>query len=85
MLIYSNCRFQLCIQYNILIQPHFLMQKLSDMNVNSNIILWINEFLTNHVQYVNFTGTKSGTLLLTPNRLYFECFPVFVYILPETD
>ena len=36
------------------IQVHVLMRKLESMTVNSNLILWIKEFLTNRVQYVKF-------------------------------
>ena len=46
------------------IQPNILMQKLMDMNVNSNLILWIHEFLTNRPQYVNFNGVKSKVIIL---------------------
>lgn len=46
------------------IQPHILMQKLIDMKMNSNLILWINEFLTNRPQYVKFNGTKSRVIIL---------------------
>ena len=34
------------------IQPHIMMQKLISLNVNSNLILWINEFLTCRQQFV---------------------------------
>ena len=43
------------------IQPHIMMQKLQTMHVNSNLILWINEFLTNRFQYVKFLGGTSNT------------------------
>ena len=46
------------------IQPHVLMKKLMNMNVNSNLIVWINEFLTNRPQYVKFNGVKSEILTL---------------------
>lgn len=45
------------------IQPHIMMQKLINMNVNPCIILWINEFLTNRWQYVRFLSTKSDSLV----------------------
>lgn len=41
------------------IQPHLLMQKLHNMSVHPKLILWINEFLTNRLQYVKFLGCKS--------------------------
>ena len=41
------------------IQPHFLMQKLNNMSVHPKLILWLNEFLTNRVQYVKFLDCKS--------------------------
>ena len=34
------------------IQPHILVSKLLDMNMNKHFILWIIEFLTNRAQYV---------------------------------
>ena len=39
------------------IQPHLLIPKLIDMGVNSNITLWILDFLTQRPQYV---AIKSG-------------------------
>jgi hypothetical protein len=45
------------------IQPHVLMKKLIDMNVNSHLILWINDFLVNRVQYVKFSNTFSDCLI----------------------
>ena len=41
------------------IQPHLMMNKLNEMNVNPYIILWINEFLTCRPQYVKYLGTRS--------------------------
>jgi hypothetical protein len=46
------------------IQPHLLMKKLIDMNVNSNLILWIHRFLTNRKQYVKFNGIKSNIIVI---------------------
>ena len=45
------------------IQPHIMMQKLINMNVNPKLILWINEFLTDRPQYVKLLEAKSGTLI----------------------
>lgn len=39
------------------------MQKLMDMGVNSNIILWIKSFLTNRKQYVQFKDSCSSMLV----------------------
>jgi len=44
------------------IQPHLLMQKLNAMKVNPYVILWLNEFLTNRLQYVKVQGTKSDII-----------------------
>ena len=41
------------------IQPHLLMDKLMKMNVNAKLIVWIQSFLSNRLQYVNFNGTLS--------------------------
>lgn len=45
------------------IQPHLMMTKLKNMKVNSNLILWINNFLTNRPQYVSFQGAKSSVVI----------------------
>jgi len=44
------------------IQPHIMMQKLINMGVNSSLILWINEFLTDRLQYVKYQNTQSEIL-----------------------
>jgi hypothetical protein len=41
------------------IQPHVLIDRLMNMNVNSNIILWIFSFLNQRNQYVKFKGVYS--------------------------
>ena len=45
------------------IQPHIMMQKLVNMNVNPSLILWINEFLTSRPQYVKFCDVKSDVVV----------------------
>ena len=44
------------------IQPHLLMDKLMKMNVNAKLIVWIQSFLSNRLQYVNFNGTLSDVI-----------------------
>ena len=44
------------------IQPHLMMEKLASMNVNSKLILWINEFLTNRFQYVKISDFTSDVI-----------------------
>ena len=44
------------------IQPHLMMEKLASMNVNSKLILWINEFLTNQFQYVKISDFTSDVI-----------------------
>ena len=44
-------------------QPHILLEKLHDMNVNSNIVLWIYSYLTSRPQYVRLHGVKSRVLV----------------------
>ena len=46
------------------IQPHIMMQTLMNMNVNANLVLWINEFLTCRPQYVKYLNTKSNSITL---------------------
>ena len=45
------------------IQPHLLVKKLLDMDVNSRIILWINSFLTQGEQQVRINFTVSPRLV----------------------
>ena len=40
-----------------------MMSKMRNMNVNSNLILWINNFLTHRPQYVSFQGAKSSVII----------------------
>ena len=44
------------------IQPHILLEKLKNLNVNSNLLLWIQSFLTNRKQYVRFNDKISSML-----------------------
>ena len=44
------------------IQPHILMEKLMNMNINSNIILWLKDFLTGRLQYVRFKDSCSPVI-----------------------
>lgn len=46
------------------IQPHILMHKLNMMNVNSRLILWIHDFLTNRIQYVRLNNYNSNTIII---------------------
>jgi hypothetical protein len=45
------------------IQTHLLMQKLNCMNVNSRLILWIQDFLSERPQYVKVNNHCSSTLV----------------------
>ena len=54
------------------IQPHLLMKKLMNINVNANLILWIQSFLTKRRQSVHFNGTLSAVIEINtcaPTRL----------------
>ena len=42
------------------IQPHLMVNKLNDMNVNPNLILWVLDFLTNRQQYVRVNNANAG-------------------------
>ena len=46
------------------IQTHLMIQKLKEMGVNSNLIMWINSFLTNRKQYVRFKSEVSDTITI---------------------
>ena len=46
------------------IQPHLLVKKLLDMEVNSNIIHWVNSFLTHREQQVRINSTVSPKLVI---------------------
>ena len=67
------------------IQPHILMKKLIEMNVNSNIILWIHSFLTERVQYVNFNGTKSGVIIINTGAPQGCVLSAFLFTIYTTD
>ena len=42
-----------------------MIKKLLDMKVNSNLILWINSFLTGRRQYVNFKSKHSSMITIS--------------------
>ena len=44
------------------IQIHIMLDRLKDMKVNKNIILWIYSFLSHRQQYVKFNGNFSETV-----------------------
>lgn len=44
------------------IQVHILLNKLLDMNVNSNLIIWIYSYLTGRPQYTKLKGVKSDVI-----------------------
>ncbi|KAM4630499.1 alpha-2Db adrenergic receptor-like [Polymixia lowei] len=46
------------------IKPHLMLQKLSDMGVNTNIIRWINCFLTGRTQTVKVNATHSPAITI---------------------
>ena len=45
------------------IQPHLMMRKLFDMNVNSNLVAWIHSYLTLRPQYVKLNGAISDCIV----------------------
>ena len=45
------------------IQPHLMMRKLLDMNVNSNLVAWIHSYLTLRPQYVKLNGAISDCIV----------------------
>lgn len=45
------------------IQPHVLLRKLYDMNVNSYLIKWIYSYLTSRPQYVKLNNTMSNLVI----------------------
>ena len=44
-------------------QPHILLKRLYDMNVNSKLIQWIYSYLTSRPQYVKLKNVKSDVLV----------------------
>ena len=44
------------------IQPHIMVSKLINMNINKCVIAWIFEFLTNRPQYVKLNGVTSDLI-----------------------
>ena len=47
------------------IQPHLLVRKLIDMNVNASLINWISNFLTNRTQSVRINSHHSSTATIS--------------------
>ena len=45
------------------IQPHVLLNKLKEMNVSSNLILWINSYLSQRSQYTKLNNAKSNIII----------------------
>ena len=45
------------------IQPHVLLNKLKEMNVSSNLILWINSYLSQRPQYTKLNNAKSNIII----------------------
>lgn len=46
------------------IQPHLMIQKLKLLGVNSNIILWVYDFLTNRSQHVKVNEALSSSMAI---------------------
>ena len=46
----------------IAIQPHLLIYKLMNMNVNAKLLVWIQNFLCDRLLHVNFNGTLSDVI-----------------------
>ena len=67
------------------IQPHILMEKLIKMKVNSNIVLWIHNFLTNRIQYVKFNGVKSDILVINTGAPQGCVLSAFLFTIYTTD
>ena len=42
------------------IQPHLMLRKFMDKNVNSKLIIWIHKFLTGRLQYVRIKDSFSN-------------------------
>ena len=42
------------------IQPHLMARKLSNMNINSTIVLWILDYLTNRPQFAGAVQASAG-------------------------
>ena len=62
------------------IQPHLVMDKLTNMNVNAKLIVWIQSFLSNTLQYVNFNGTLSDVIEINTGAPCKDIPPVHRYI-----
>lgn len=67
------------------IQPHVLMKKLIDMKVNSHLILWIHQFLTNRTQYVKFNNTKSRVIIINTGAPQGCVLSAFLFTIYTTD
>ena len=61
------------------IQPHLMLRKLMDKNVNSKLIIWIHKFLTGRLQYVRFKDSFSNCTTINtgaPPRMCIKCLSV---------
>ena len=67
------------------IQRHLPMKKLMNTNVNANLILWIQSFLTKKRQYVHFNGTLSDLLEISTGALQGCVLSAVLFIIYTTD
>ena len=67
--------------FNI-IQHHFMMRKLFDMNVNSNLVAWIQSYLTLRPQYAQLNCAISDcmvTITEAPQSAYcLRCYSLYI-------
>ena len=67
------------------IQPHIMLRKLMDKNVNSNLILWIHKFLTGRKQYVRFKDSFSKCTSVNTGALRWCVLSASLFSIYESD
>ena len=67
------------------IQPHLMLRKLMDKNVNSKLIIWIHKFLTGRLQYVQFKDSFSTCTTINTGAPQGCVLSASLFIIYESD
>ena len=61
------------------------MDKLMNINVNAKLIVWIQSFLSNRLQYVNFNGTLSDVIEINTGAPQSYVLSAVLFIIYTSD
>ena len=67
------------------IQPHLLVQKLLNMKLPSSVFLWIFDYLTNRLQYVQLNGVLSSVICTNTGASQGTVLAPFLFSLYTAD